>query len=424
MVTPRVGLGRPKGHPKGGSKGDPKSLRIAGPTALFCFLLCLVFMTPPVSAENRTTLELELYNSVNRLDRKEWTHSGAGLATLRFDQMENRNVRSQFEISALISPSITTEGTTSVSAILDVGTAYAKFRFSSLRGIVGKAPFSWGEGLIFNVADEIFGSSITTNLMQSSFDDSTAWITGITYYTGPFSFVEFLVNPGPSVLTDPSTGSPGALEETRLGGRFVAKPFGLKLEGGYLFDGRDGTASSAALREGDWYHRPYLSLQGNLVVDWHLSASLELPDGESRPENRWSAIHEGMLYTAGLYSVIPVGYDDTFSFRAESRLYPAGLWKEDHAAENPRYGLYGYGECSWDFGGGLNILLRGLVNPIDLSARITPGVSWNIFQGFTLLSFLTVQTGEVGDSYPREAGEGSKPASPGFSFLMGCSVTY
>jgi len=131
-----------------------------------------------------------------------------------------------------------------------------------------------------------------------------------------------------------------------------------------------------------------------------------------------------MLFTAGLYSIIPVGYDDTFSFRVESRLHPAGLWEEDHGEVLSSYGLYGYGECSWDFGGGLNLLLRGLVNPIDLSARITPGMSWNVFQGFTFLSFLTVQTGDADDSYPRETEDGTDIAVPGFSLLMGCSITY
>jgi len=374
-------------------------------------------------AENRTTVELEFYNSVNRYGPENWTHTGGGLASLRLDQTGNSSVRSQFELSAMISPTVDGAGAPSVSSLVDVGSAYAKFRFGSYRGIIGKAPFSWGEGLIFNVADEIFGSSISTNLMQSSFDDATAWITGFTWYTGPFSFVEVLVNPGPTTLDGIST-EPGALEETRAGARFVAKPCGLKLEGGYLFDGRNGAAGGGALQQADWYHRPYLSLQGNLAVDWHISVSLELPDADNRPDEPGNALWEGMLYTAGLYSVIPVGYDDTFSFRAETRLHPAGRWEEDHESDSPLYGLYGYGETSWDFGGGMSLMLRGLFNPIDLSGRISPGLSWNIFQGFTFLSFFTVQTGEAGDSYPWDGSEGSQSGSPGFTFLAGCSVTY
>lgn len=393
-------------------------------TALFLFGLSMLLLPlPEATAESRTTVKLELYDNVSRYNAETWTHTGGGLVSLRLDQVNNDSVRSQFELSALISPTADSTGATSMSSLVDVGTAYAKFRFGSCRGIIGKAPFSWGEGLIFNVADEIFGSSTATNLMQSSFDDATAWITGFTWYAGPFSFAEVLVNPGPSVL-DESSAEPAGLEESRFGARFVTKPFGLKLEGGYLFDGRDGTPGAGALQEADWYHRPYLSLQGNLVVDWHISASLELPDQDHRSADPGTALREGMLYTAGLYSVIPVGYDDTFSFRVETRLHPDGSWVEDHGSESPLYGLYGYGEADWDFGGGLTLLLRSLVNPIDLSARITPGVSWNIFQGFTFMSFLTVQTGESGDSYPWEAGGDPATESPGFGFLAGCSVTY
>jgi hypothetical protein len=420
-----VGL-RPEGT-RGSVRGSAHGTAPGKAGGFFLGLLCLfsllLFPAPEAWAENRSTVELELYDSVNSFGDGNWTHTGGGLAVLRLDQIRNDSVRSQFELSAYISPVEGSGTTPGLSARTDIGTAYAKFRFGSYRGILGKAPFSWGEGLIFNAADEIFGSSIATNLMQSSFDDSSAWITGLTWYAGPFSFIEILMNPGPASQSGGSA-EPAAIEETRIGARMVGKVFGLKIESGYLFDGRNGTAGNGALQDGAWYHRPYLSLQGNLLVDWHLSASLEFPDRDHRAEDAGSALWEGMLYTAGVYSVIPAGYDDSFSFRVEARLHPAGEWKEDHIVENPLYGLYGYGEAAWDFGGGFSLLLRSLVNPVDLSTRISPGLNWNVFQGFNFLSFATIQTGENGDSYPWEAGEDSTAESPGLGFLAGCSVTY
>ena len=111
--------------------------------------------------------------------------------------------------------------------------------------------------------------------------------------------------------------------------------------------------------------------------------------------------------------------------------------------------MYGYGELTYDFGSGLALALRSLVNPVDLSARISPGVSWNVFQGFTLLGYASVQTGDPGDTYPWDppadtdsaaSGGGGTEASgtgtfgglsaasgaggTGLAIMLGCSVVY
>ncbi len=125
--------------------------------------------------------------------------------------------------------------------------------------------------------------------------------------------------------------------------------------------------------------------------------------------------------------MFPVGYDDTLSFRLEARVHPAGSWSQDHSTDYPDYGIFNYGEVSYDFGGGFSLLGRALVNPIDLSARFTPGFSWNLFQGFTLLGFATIQTGEPLDTYAWEAAvaeETPAAASPGLAMQLGCSIVY
>ncbi len=407
------------------------SVRFTPLPALLGMLLLLTTLTPAVQAESITTAELELFDTVQRSADGSWLHSGAGAASLRIDQTGNRNVRSQFELSAAIVPS-----TAGIDSIQTISRAYGKFRFESFRGVIGKAPFSWGEGLIFNAADEIFGRGTGVNLMQQEFDDPTAWITAVSRYSGPFSFVELIVNPGlmqiDMTAADPASSAEAAgIAESRAGVRFVGKPGGIKLEGGYLFDGRDSTGTEstggASLQAGDYFHRLYLSLQGNLWLDWHLSASLELPDPDHIAGSPADALWAGQLYTAGLYSMIPVGYDDTLGFRVETRVYPAGTWNEDHSSDYPDYGIFAYSEITYDFGGGFSLISRGLLSPVDLSARLTPGFSWNLFQGFTLLGFATVQTGEALDIYAWEAknsdGTADSTAS-GLAVQVGCSITY
>lgn len=398
----------------------------AGPQGLL-FLLFLLFIAgvpAATQAENITTVNLELFDSLQRSADGSWLHTGAGAASIRIDQTGNRNVRSQFELTAAILPSAS-----GIDSLQTISRAYGKFRFESYRGVIGKAPFSWGEGLIFNAADEIFGRGTGVDLAQQEFDDPTAWITSFSRYFGPFSFAEVLVNPGVEAA---------GIEHSRAGIRFVGKPGGIKLEGGYLFDGRSsageegsggsgGATGGASLQAGDYFHRLYMSLQGNLWLDWHLSSALELPDPGHLADSLPDALWAGQLYTAGLYSMVPVGYDDTLSFRVEARVHPAGTWTQDHSTDTPGYGLYNYAELTYDFGSGFTLIGRGLVSPIDLSARLTPGFSWNLFQGFTLLGFATVQTGEALDTYAWEAkttaGE-YETGTAGLAVQLGCSITY
>ncbi len=399
--------------------------------AQMLFILCLgSIFSAELAAEQRSTVELELYDTVARSADGTWVGMGAGKASYALEQRGNRNVRSQFEFSASFSPAVA--GLPEASFAVE--RAYAKFRFSELRGTVGKAPYSWGEGLIFNVADIIFSRGTGTNLMQQEFEDRTTWRTSLSWYLGPFSFLEVMLIPAPlAVLTDEDTGeltgySLPELEDSRVGLRWVSKLWDIKTEAGYLLDGSNGvevedeeaarailSGESIAYQDGSYYHRPYLSLQGNLGVDWHISASLELPDRGEISEN----IEEGLLLSSGIYSLIPANYDDTIGFRIESLIHPAGAWEERSSAEaDAVYGFYGYGEISYDFDSGVILALRSLVNPIDLSARVSPGLSWNVFQGFTLLGYATLQTGESGDTYPwdpQDSADGDSPSTGSFS---------
>lgn len=377
---------------------------------------------PYATAESETTVELELYNALARTGTEQWSFTGGGEAALSLVQTGNRSVRSSFDLSLRLLP--TAAG--SPDAAADVSRAYAKFRHEQLVGVIGKAPFSWGEGTMFNAAQSLFGTGLNTRLAQTEFEENAAWLTDLTWYTGTFSFVELLVLP-PVIDTTSASPSPGSLWETRLGARWVAKAFGLKTEVGYLLDGRSADPSSdpsaGAFTAADYYHRPYVSLQGNLWIDWHLSASLEIPEEDVSAD----ALQNGSLLTGGLYSRVPVGYDDTLNLRLEGRLRPWAQWQETHtdSTGSGDYGFFAYGELGWNFGTGFSLVARSQFSPVDLSARFTPGFSWNLFQGFTLFGFATVQAGDKGDLYPWKPGAESKEGrESGFSVLAGCSVIY
>jgi hypothetical protein len=156
---------------------------IPKPHAALGAVVLLLLLTPALSAESITTVKLELFNLVQRSAGGSWLHSGAGSASIKIDQTGNRNVRSQFELTAAILPN-----TTGIDSLQAISRAYGKFRFESFRGVIGKAPFSWGEGIIFNAADEIFGRGTGANLMQQD-----------------------LKTPAPGLPLSPATSAPSVL---------------------------------------------------------------------------------------------------------------------------------------------------------------------------------------------------------------------
>ncbi len=353
-------------------------------------LFMLIFL--PLWGESRITTRMELYDTVIRMGDSSWLNGGLGLLTVSFDQKNNQNVKSRLELSAS-SDLATGDYTFSISR------AYVKFRFPAFRAVIGKAPFSWGEGLVFNAGDILFGNSaLSTNLMQNEFLDSTVWMTSVRAPLGPFSFTEVIVLP-PAVFTD-------GFDTSKTGGRIVIKPGNTKLESGYLYDGSDSS------------HKTYISLQGNLLLDWHFSAAAFFPDGYSFTDS----IENSLVLTTGVYSMTSIGYDGILNYRLEAQIKPYGEWSAAAGAGQPGlYGLYLYPEVSYAFNSGMVLMLRGFISPVDKSAVAVPGFSWNIFQGFTLLTMAALGIGEPGDTY---AWEPVSDTNSGFSLMAGVSVVY
>ncbi len=353
----------------------------------------LAFLVLPLWGENSITAKMELYNSTGRLKADNWYSTGIGIASIIINQKGNRNVKSQIKLSAVM-PDPTGDN----PIYFDISRAYVKFRFPRIRAVIGKAPFSWGEGLVFNAGDVIFGgSALNTNLMQSEFLDIATWLTTLYYPLGNFSYLESIAI-SPDVMSD-------SIDITTGGGRVVTKLGNTKLESGYIYDGLQDA------------HKPYMTLQGNLYLDWHLSATAALPTGNALTPS----FEESLVITAGIYSLVRIGYDGTLNYRLEAMIKPYEKWNEYSAAtESEVYGIYLYPEFSYSFNSGMALMLRGFVSPVDLSAVAIPGFSWNVFQGFNLLGFAAFYIGEPDDTYAWEPETGSG----GFALMAGVSVTY
>ncbi len=345
--------------------------------------------------ENSITARMELFNLAGRLGSNTWYSTGAGIASIIINQKDNKNVKSQIKLSAVMPDPV---GDSSV--YFDIPRAYVKFRFPGIRAVIGKAPFSWGEGLIFNAGDVIFGdSALDTNLMQSEFLDSATWLTTLYYPLGDFSYLEGIVT-SQDIVSD-------GIDLSMVGGRIVTKLKDTKLESGYIYDGRV------------YAHKPYLTLQGNLYLDWHLSASVSLPYGYALTDS----IEESLVITAGIYSLASIGYDGILNYRLETLIKPYEEWEEYSAGpeESESYGIYLYPELTYSMGSGMALILRSFISPVDMSAAVIPGFSWNVFQGFNLLGFATFGIGDTTDTY------GWEPESiggSGFALMIGVSVIY
>ncbi len=410
--------------------GARKVLRII---SLLLAAEALLLLLPTVAgAESRLTVDLtaaSLAASGAGGIESSWSGLGSLRGALTFDQSGNRNVRSQVRIEASVpSAGIAAAASADSSANTDpldppgeftLPRAYIKFRFPDLfTAMVGKGPITWGEGRYYNSGNlPVAAVAAAANLVSRDFEDAALWQGSFTFPLGPFSFFETLFLPDSESLL---------LEDSSGGARLVVRPLGIKGEASYLFDGRDVQAAdpadpgnpAAQVTWADWTHKLALGLQGNLFLDWHLTGSIHFPNSLSPEE----AAGDTLRVSAGLYSLASVGPAGTLNFRLEALFAPFGRWEEvsgglDATDPYDAYGAEIYPELSYDFGNGFSLMLRSVISPVDASGVIIPGAVWNVFQGFNLISFVSVQFGEADDTYSI-----NKPG--GIAAQLACSVTY
>lgn len=311
------------------------------------------------------------------------------------------------------------------AVVVELRKAWIKARLDELRLTVGKTRLSWGEGALFNAGNVIFGST-EVDLSAEDLRDDNAWLAAVVYPVGEFSFVEAVVLPpdppfkaiaaksaNPALQATPAFGS---VENVSAGGRAYARLGGVKVEAGYLWAG-ETPAASAVQASVPAAHKPYLSLQGNLWADWHLSASGRLVHADGGLSAEDGAV------SAGLYRQwsVPVSSEGgsgdsslgTFAVRLEALLRPAESWGAravEPAAVDPAvvvaggtsldspYALLVYPEISWR-ADTVYAFLRSLVSPIDFSARTAFALQWAPLQGFSLIGSVAVQSGGDGDLF-------------------------
>ena len=63
------------------------------------------------------------------------------------------------------------------------------------------------------------------------------------------------------------------------------------------------------------------------------------------------------------------------------------------------YGIYLFPEIAFSPSDTLSLQLRILVSPVDLSALAMTGVTWNVYQGLDVFSYLSLMVGDADDLY-------------------------
>lgn len=378
-------------------------------------------------AENNISIDTELYNTLMRTrdlqNESYWAYGCAGKTNISVKSLGNKNVKADLSIDFNL-PDI------SGIPVLTLQKAYVKARFPSFRLTAGKTRLSWGEGFVFNSGDIIFGSiSPNISLVGSELRTETAWLTAVNIPLGRFSFIEALIKAPDMIYSENTPIGLGNVRDLGAGGRLYTKLGDIKIEAGYYFDGTDllkydlSHTDEAEEYDINSLHRTYLSLQGNLGVDFYLNGSVALPSngGEVLKETAKDSLN----LSFGLFHLIEIGYNNSLTLRLESVFLPFRYWKEEKGNAGS-YAVLLYPEIAFAYGQNINFSVRSIFCPVDISAMITGGFSWNIFEGFNLLTYASFLAGDDNDtfSWSKDNWTPGKDTIDGVSFMAGLQYIY
>lgn len=393
-----------------------------------------------LGAETRVITDMELYNTVYR-GGEDWHYLGSGSASLGLVSPRDPHVSAQVELEFFpldlygaesasggegdgASPADDdSEGSLGEYSDFHLKKAWVKTRFPGFRLTVGKTRLAWGQGMVFNAGDLLFGSlNPALDLTARELRSDTAWLTALNIPFGPFAFAEAVVLP-PSLGLPGSVDTEGGVKEisrSSLGGRLYVLAGSLKVEGGYLYKGERKVSGDLP------GHRPYLALQGNIGPDWYLAASGSFATDEQIKEQGAEEDWEKTLtVSGGLFHLQEINRNNSLSLRLEALVFPGLRW-EEKGSRSTVYGLYLYPELTWT-GGAVTAALQSVVSPLDGSAMITAGASWKIYQGLTLLGYLTLLSGEEDDTFAWDRGDLYEDGSDqlnGVSLMCGLRYTF
>jgi hypothetical protein len=265
-----------------------------------------------------------------------------------------------------------TVATPSISIDDFIRKAFLRARFPSFRLTAGKTRLSWGDGMLFNAADILYGSSsVSVDLTQAELRSKTDWMINVNYPLGFFSFAEAVFLPSMT----------GEAQDMGVGGRFYTNAGETKVEGGYL-----------TKKETTRVHKLYTSLQGNIGPDWYLASSITID--QSNPSA--SDIQKSWLISGGLFHMQYLSGERNLSLRLEMLSRPFGTWKFESQSE-ASCALLLYPEVVYSPTSTLSFSLRAILSPLDLSTLLSAGASWSVFEGFALIANIAAPFGESGD---------------------------
>ncbi len=352
------------------------------------FLVALLALSSLFSAEN-PVISMDLSPTIRYQAKDDtWTESMVADLSVSLASKREGNVRGEVVLQGS-----SQDMTPSFDSI--VHKAYFKARFPSFRITAGKTRLSWGDGMLFNAADVLYGSNDTSVfLTKTELRSTTNWLASINYPLGFFTFAEAVVMPS-------ETGVP---IDMLFGARYYTTVKDIKVEMGYATKKPEKT-----VRE----HKPYISLQGNLGFDWYLSSSLAIPvagDIAKKSSESW-------MISAGIFHLVTLPLDRSITLRLELLTRPFGQWKAGPVSDSDAALLF-YPELVLSYSPSLSFSLRSIFSPLDLSAMSTLGVSWNIFEAFNLIGSISILTGDDGDLFPWSTTKAST-ASNSFSATIG-----
>ena len=265
-----------------------------------------------------------------------------------------------------------TVATPSISIDDFIRKAFLRARFPSFRLTAGKTRLSWGDGILFNAADILYGSSsVSVDLKQAELRSKTDWMINVNYPLGFFSFAEAVFLPSMT----------GEAQDMGVGGRFYTNAGETKVEGGYL-----------TKKETTRVHKLYTSLQGNIGPDWYLASSITID--QSNPSA--SDIQKSWLISGGLFHMQYLSGERNLSLRLEMLSRPFGTWKFESQSE-ASCALLLYPEVVYSPTSTLSFSLRAILSPLDFSTMLFAGASWSVFEGFALIANIAAPFGESGD---------------------------
>lgn len=386
---------------------------------LLTILLLSLAATAVTYADGTLSLDYQLMNTVLRTRTINtggpyWGYAVSGTAGLSYRSTGNAKVKGELSFD-LNFPEMDLSGTGTMIPLITLEKAYIKARFPEFRLTAGKTRLSWGDGFIFNSGDIIFGSITPyVDLTASEVRSETEWMVSVNVPLGRFSFVEALVVP-PETSTEKMIGD---LTGASAGGRIYTTIGGLKVESGYIYKGTDA------------YHQVYFGLQGNFGADWYAAGSVAIPS----PGSSLSAEElgeESFNLSFGLFYLQQLSRISSMAFRLEGLVMPFHRWEEsdpDDPGTLPTYGLLLYPEVSYIPSDTVNLSLRSILSPIDLSAQMTAGITWNVFQGFSLIGYTTCNLGDSTDTFAwnKDAGLWNTNSDyiDGFALSVGLSYIY